>query len=442
MALPPPHKCFRILALLWITLISLSTYSKTDYRLWESSVGSTIDAKLIKREGSRITLQRSNGTQLSVSMNQLSSQDQAFLQSYPLSATGPEDISQHINLDGYEAVPGEISARIFCESSSWSYKVYLPTRFDPSRKWPVWFIISPSGGIAGNALIRYVDGAETLNSILVLPFEARNKFADSDIAMDSVIEDVYNRFPIDRDLSFVSGFSSSSRMAYALAERNRHIQGILACGSGKRYLKDGIRLVEANLRNSTYVYSLIGTNCINRSEATYSHMSYPNDYRLRFFAANHAWAEDALITEGMARVMGEILKKSNRQDWGKLRKQYSKAALVIMNDLRTEQPWEAYYWASFLSDFYDDLGTAQTAKVVARSLEAISTVELALRAEREIQNFAERHFGGYLVQEDQKDNPTRHKSAFSKSLKFKEIPHGDLLARMGLPTIPNNIVYE
>ncbi len=293
--------------------------------------------------------------------------------------------------------------------------------------------MSASGGKKSNPLKRYIEGAELLGCVLALSVESKNKFADSDLAMEAMAADVYQRLPIEPGLAFASGMSGGSRMAYLLAERNKNVDGVLACGSGNGvYLKES-DFRDAKLRKSTYVYSLIGTNCFNRTEALDSHLEFPDDYRLRFFPGKHTWAQASLITEGMARVLGHALKDPDNRKWQSFRDDYLAAMLPHVQALQESEPWEAYYWAMFLNDFEGSMKSSYQFHDIAETLAKDPRVKTALKAEEAILEFASDFYKGVFYKDDKKPNPERKEAAEKLAEEFSDIPHGEIIKLLGDP---------
>ncbi len=410
---------------LTITLSSPCHGTEQAPRIWTSTAGTKLEAKLLRHDRATVRLERTDGSQLTVRLDQLSPADRDYLDEL-------SEAKGQTSIEGIPAEPGSISPIIRCaHNTNWSYHLYLPKTFHDARTWPVWFILSPGGGKDGKALQRYIDGAEMLGCILALSVESRNDFADSDFAMEAMVRDVYSRVPVEKQLSFASGFSGGSRMAYLLAESNNNIQGVLACGSGSGvYIKEK-DFRSAELRRSTYVYSLIGTNCFNRTEAYNSHEKFKDDYRLRYFPGKHEWAPSPLIKEGMARVLGEALKTSQDRALEKLRVQYARTLWAHTQALETDEPWEACYWAEFLAEFPAERTIQNDASNLAHTLKRTPEVQLARKAESAIRKFGKKYFQGVYYTDDKEPNEDRRNDAERIAAEFLTLPHGELIKRLG-----------
>lgn len=418
-----------------LTFIIQSTWlvAEEPWRTWTSTAGTQIEARLVKVDGSSITLLKKEGGQkITLKLKQLSKPDQDFITAAP---EEPE-VKGKTEIEGIDAKPEKISAEIQCrDNDKWSYFVYLPKNFHTGKKWPVWFVMSAGGGSGGRALNRYKAGADRLGCILALSVQSKNGFWESDVAMKAMTDDVFTRFPVIESLGFSTGMSGGSRMAYLMAERDKRIAGVLACGSGMGvYLKEK-DFRSAKLRKSTCIYSLIGTNCFNRNEAVTTHNKLPKDSRLRFFPGKHAWAGSPYIEEGMARVLGVALTRSKGNDLDKLKKSYAKTMWKWTLELNENQPWEAAYWAKFLAEFDGDSIIQREAEKLERTLKSDPQVLLALQADKAIDKLCQKHFNRYISQgEGKKADSTREAEANKMAEKYKGLPHAELIQQLGKPS--------
>jgi len=337
-----------------------------------------------------------------------------------------------VKVEGINAVPGKISKAISCNNSEWSYHVYLPKHFHIGKEWPVWFVMSPSGGKSGKALQRYIPGAELTGSILVIPVESKNHFYQSQDVVKKVAQDVYKRLPVKRGFAFASGMSGGSRMSFLLSEMDKNVVGVLACGSGDGVYLDDKTFRQANLRPDTIVYSLVGTNCFNRTGAFESHQNWATDYRLRYFIGNHDWANSKLVTEGMAHLMGQVIKSKGHL----LAYEYEhlKSLKILTEKLKSSEPWEASHLCKVglaLDDRFDNGYFVKTDAV----LKKLPNVLKAQQAEADIMALAKKFYLKYdYFNGDTKPLPARQKYADTLEKKYTDLPHANLLKKLGAPS--------
>lgn len=429
-----PSNSKKIIGLLsYLILLALSipaaygnTDSPSEWRTWTSTAGTTLEARLIEVKPDSVVLENRDGRQLTVQLSQLAEQDRKFTTVRP-----PE--KGNTQIEGLDAVPGVISEPIVCENDAkWSYHLYLPKEFHDGRKWPVWFIMSPVGAESMDDLRRYIDGAEQLGCILALSVESRNDFHESELAVEAMIEDVFERLPVTSGLAFTTGFSGGSRIAYLTAERDQRIAGVLACGSGRGVYPKDEKFRPAKIRNNTYVYSLIGTNCCNRTGATKSHLEFPEDYRLRFFPGGHVWADSEYLSQGMARVLGAGLERKKGNAYEKMRGQFAQTMLDWAKSNEEKTPWETYYWANYLQKFPSNNTIVEEAQLLAGQLETNLRVQSAIKAENMLRKFIEAYFKSG-DKADQIDKIRRKKDAERLAETYKDLPYGTLFRRLGEP---------
>jgi hypothetical protein len=419
--------CYLKVALLLVFLtINSNLAAAPEMRIWTSTAGTTLEAALIKVDGSNVVLLGSDGVERMLPIRLLSVADQSHIEEKSRPRGEPRIAS-------IDAEAGRISGPVKCtHDAKWSYYIYLPKSFHDAQQWPVWYVFSPGGGQGGNALQRYIEGAELINAIVVLSVESKNSFPDGDLAVQAMVRDVNTHVPIIPGLAFSSGFSGGGRMAYWLAEADRNIAGVLACGTnhGIYPARENVVFRNAKLRSSTYVYSLIGTNCFNRTGAFQSHKSFSRAFRLRFFPGGHVWAFSNLIAEGMARVFGAGLQSLNHSDADRLRRAYSLTMWEFTQKKIETEPWEAHYWADFLKDFKTDSGVQEQALRLERELRTNPLVDLTKKAERDLLRFGDSHFQIFYT-EDRKENPNRSRDAQRLSDTYSEIPYGELFRLLG-----------
>ena len=406
-----------------LIIVGCVSVSAADARTWTSKAGTNIDAELVKRQGDRVALLTDKGRKLNVKIADLSEDDQQFLAELLIKDAGTE-------IEGIDAVPGKLSGSIKCADSKWTYHVYLPKNFHMARKWPVWFIMNSGGGVGGGMMKRYIKGAEASGAILVGSVESKNKFEESQAAMEAMAHDVYERFPVEEKFAFSSGISGGGRQSYLLAETNKNIAGLIPCGAGGGVYPDGKPFREANLRKKTYVYSLVGTNCFNRTGCYKTHQSLSDDCRLRFFPGNHDWANADLLEQGMMHVMGKAILANKSFD--SYRQYYLPSLKEMVERLREDTPWESYHLAALGEELDERYEKGYFAKQVSK-LENDPKVDLALKAEKDIEKLCSMFYLKFTYHSgDRDDNAKRTETGEKLSEAYSEIPHGELLRRLGV----------
>jgi len=133
-----------------------------------------------------------------------------------------------------ESIPkGQIVERIEAlNDSSQSYALYLPSNYTPDRKWPVLFAFDP--GARGRVPVeRFKEAAEKYGWIVVGSNNSRNGPWDVVIdAWNAMQKDTHQRFAIDDERLYATGFSGGARAAVRVAIGCKCLAGVIASGAG------------------------------------------------------------------------------------------------------------------------------------------------------------------------------------------------------------------
>jgi len=133
-----------------------------------------------------------------------------------------------------DSIPrGQIVERIEALSdSSQSYALYLPSNYSPDRKWPVLYAFDP--GARGRVPVeRFKDAAEKYGWIVLGSNNSRNGPWNVSVnAWNAMLTDSHQRFAIDDERSYATGFSGGARVAVRIAVGCKCLAGVMANGAG------------------------------------------------------------------------------------------------------------------------------------------------------------------------------------------------------------------
>ncbi|WP_424961739.1 hypothetical protein [Ekhidna sp.] len=146
--------------------------------------------------------------------------------------------------------------------ASQSYATYIPSNYSLNREWPIVYIFEPAarGSLPIN---NYSPVAEELGFILVCSNNSKNGSWDLGLtAADAVFLDTQQRFKIDKNLVFTSGFSGGSRLALSIAVITKQIRGVIGVGAAQPPV-DAYKMS----KNSNFLYAgLVGNRDMNYQE--------------------------------------------------------------------------------------------------------------------------------------------------------------------------------
>jgi predicted esterase len=133
-----------------------------------------------------------------------------------------------------DSIPrGQIVERVEAlNDSSQSYALYLPSNYTPDRKWPILYAFDP--GARGRVPVeRFKEAAEKYGWIVLGSNNSRNgpwKVVVN--AWNAMLTDTHQRFAIDDQRMYASGFSGGARVAVSIAAGCKCIAGVMANGAG------------------------------------------------------------------------------------------------------------------------------------------------------------------------------------------------------------------
>ncbi len=133
-----------------------------------------------------------------------------------------------------ELPKGRIIDRVECVAApSQSYALFLPSTYSPDRKWPILFAFDP-GARGRSPLEHFSEAAEKYGWILVGSNNSHNgPWPVAIEAWNAVSKDAQQRFAIDGQRVYLTGFSGGARVAIQIASLCRDCaSGVIACGAG------------------------------------------------------------------------------------------------------------------------------------------------------------------------------------------------------------------
>lgn len=133
-----------------------------------------------------------------------------------------------------DSIPkGKVVERIEAlNDSSQSYALYVPSNYTPDRKWPVLFAFDP--GARGRVPVeRFREAAEKYGWIVLGSNNSRNGPWELAVnAWNAMQKDSHQRFAIDDERLYATGFSGGARVAVRIAAACKCIAGVMANGAG------------------------------------------------------------------------------------------------------------------------------------------------------------------------------------------------------------------
>lgn len=200
--------------------------------------------------------------------------------------------------------PGEITASVASLSNpDQSYAVFLPSDYSESKIYPIVFVMDPRGQ-ALLPLERFKDAADSLGYIAISSYNTQSD-TDQGVtieAINTMINDAFQLFPIDTTRFYLAGFSGTARLSWIFGyEIKNYIAGIIGTGAGNNngfFLTDS---VAAHGIPFNY-YGASGFHDFNYFELleldpTLTKMEFP--HHISFFEGAHRWADKDILEDAL-----------------------------------------------------------------------------------------------------------------------------------------------
>lgn len=197
---------------------------------------------------------------------------------------------------GAQPLPkGQLIEKVVCQADpAKSYALYVPSHYDPSRRWPVVFGLEP--GARGRIPVeRFQEGAEKFGYIIAGSNDSRNgPWAPTLEAFKAMFIDVNSRFSLDIQRVYLAGHSGGARASLGLAMAGGGA-GVFACGAAFGEIKPPTG-------EPFVVFGAAGHDDFNYTELR--KMDADLDavkmrHRVMFFPGGHQWAPKEIHTAAL-----------------------------------------------------------------------------------------------------------------------------------------------
>ena len=210
-----------------------------------------------------------------------------------------------------DSIPrGQIVERIEAQSdSSQSYALYLPSNYTPDRKWPVLYAFDPAA--RGRLPVeRFKEAAEKYGWIVLGSNNSRNGPWNVVVnAWNAMLTDTHQRFAIDDERSYATGFSGGARAVVHIAIGCKCLAGVIANGAG----------FPGNLVPSTEMHFVFfgaaGVDDFNYAELKSLQEPLTKagiSHRLQTFEGRHEWPPVSVATAAVEWMELQAIKAGKR----------------------------------------------------------------------------------------------------------------------------------
>lgn len=276
-------------------------------------------------------------------------------------------------------VPGQI-ADVFCESdSTQSYALYLPSTYEPAKRWPIIYFFDP-GGRGRRPLELYQQAAEKYGFIFAGSNNSRNFSNDQWKSVSAIWQDTHARLALDERRIYTSGFSGGARVAGAMALNcpKCQIAGVIAHGAG--YPSN-----QLGSQDKLLYFFAVGDHDFNWPEVMKirrEREEHDQPYRVRVFSGSHQWAPPDVLEDAVEWLVLKAMQSGQvPPEQAFIERQYQQTLDQVANaKKRKDSLQELIAYRSLTSDF-SGLGDVSEVHKKLVALKSSAALKSALKNE-------------------------------------------------------------
>ncbi|MDP0492502.1 MAG: hypothetical protein Q7Q71_15760 [Verrucomicrobiota bacterium JB023] len=371
-----------LFSLLILVLTSQLVRSEaTEERVWTSTAQTTITGQALSLANNQVTFETTDGRKLTVPLNKLVSEDQAFLKkhfagklpSLPALPAPP-------NLP-YEQ--GKVHGPIDTGQGS-SYYLYLPKSLSAEYPAPL-FLWTGSAPSRAGALNHFIEGAELTGMVIAASVESCNKnrgpISNTEHA-GNCLEHLEQTLPVEPGRYFFCGQSGGGAEAFVNADTYKSV-GVF---SYVAYIPEG-KLP----KYCDYVYAAGGAWDYNRYLSAYAAQCAGKNGTHRLYPGGHRTDRGEVPTEGMCWLYTRELYDNLEGREMEQRRFEDRFLRYLRDDLQSNKPHLAYYWCDHLLEACEIEG--QFASLVEEISQSLApTQQRYLDGRKALDEFSDDHF--------------------------------------------------
>jgi hypothetical protein len=172
-----------------------------------------------------------------------------------------------------------------------SYEVYVPQRTNGAEKLPLLIILDAHG--AGKfALDKFRQGANQYRVVLVASNRVKNGSEDSETAIQSLIDDVRQKYPIGQTV-FMTGFSGAARMALVYSWNHR-LNGLIMCGALGN--ENQLNLLRCPLIS---ISGMDDFNFVETAQYLFQEKYIPANLMIELTNTSHSWPDGNMLADAL-----------------------------------------------------------------------------------------------------------------------------------------------
>ena len=176
-----------------------------------------------------------------------------------------------------------------------TYTLYLPAKYETSRKWPLLLVFDP-GGRAARAAEVFREAAERFGWIVAASENSRNGPWEPTLrAINAMWPALLGGYAVDEHRVYAAGHSGGATVAWLLAHQTGRIAGVIASGQPNPQSEQSKSKPFAWFGSAGHTdFNLMEVKKIDEAQARTS-----SPHRMEFFDGGHQWPPSDLIVRAL-----------------------------------------------------------------------------------------------------------------------------------------------
>ena len=216
---------------------------------------------------------------------------------------------------GFLAVPpqqlakGTLVEHVACPTdSTQTYTLYLPTKYEPTRKWPLLLVFDP-GGRAARAAEVFREAAERFGWIVAASENSRNGPWEPTLrSINAMWPALLGGYSVDDRRVYAAGHSGGATVAWLLANQTGQIAGVIVSGQPDPQSEQ--------IKAKAFAwFGIAGHSDFNLTEVKRIHEQLtrtPLPHRMEFFDGGHQWPPADLVARAFGWMEIVAMKEGRR----------------------------------------------------------------------------------------------------------------------------------
>ena len=205
--------------------------------------------------------------------------------------------------------PGTLVEHVSCPTDpTQTYTLYLPTKYETTRKWPLLLVFDP-GGRAARAAGVFREAAERFGWIVAASENSRNGPWEPTLrSINAMWPALLGGYAVDEQRVYAAGHSGGATVAWLLAHQTGRITGVITSGQPNPQS-------EQNKAKPFAWFGMAGHTDFNLMEVkkideTLGRSSSP--HRMEFFDGGHQWPPADLVARALGWMEIVAMKEGRR----------------------------------------------------------------------------------------------------------------------------------